>query len=281
MLKNMVIFGVAIWVGSIAWAQVPRDGSRKNQKTRSSQVEAQPKTKPPLCNDSQGATPVEKQQPSPKPSDYSWRELYAPANIPNWILAGIGILGIGAALLTLRSINKQAVLMERQAKEMSYQNRNTIKSERAWVVVSVKENSPGEYIFTAKNEGRTPAKIQSAWCGNIWTPREAKLNIPPDEQTADLQLQNPPFLLPPGAQKLICIGSRTQIENMSAGGPGEQSRFARGFGEARFYGRIRYRNVLDSESSTMHETRWLYLLIPQPGTIPIPDPFHPEHNTYT
>jgi hypothetical protein len=203
------------------------------------------------------------------------RRLFAAESLPNLLLVGVGLGGICAAFFTLHKIERQIKVAEADTQAM-------IRAERAWIVPSVKEISSGVYIYSVKNEGNTPAKVQSIYCVNLWLRRGEELYIPPEETTALGLIQFPPFLLPPKAEKAIWRVERAGIEKMSGGGEGERSNFVRGFGTSRTYGRILYRDVLDDDPThPLHETCLLYILIPQPGTVPVPDPFYPKHNDYS
>ena len=94
-----------------AWSQVPRDGSQKNNPTQPKTGKATAPTQPCLCNlQVQNAPSKETQGSQQKPSKYPWRELYAPANIPSWLLTIVaGFAGI-MALKTLWAIEKQVKL---------------------------------------------------------------------------------------------------------------------------------------------------------------------------
>jgi hypothetical protein len=69
---------------------------------------------------------------------YPWGDLLAPANIPNWALAVVGILGIGVATCTLFKIERQTKAAQtaveaalRQADVMKQQMDMQIAKERA------------------------------------------------------------------------------------------------------------------------------------------------------
>jgi hypothetical protein len=171
--------------------------------------------------------------------------------------------------------------IERQAGIMEGQLRTVINSERPWIVVSVDSPVPGEFRFWATNEGRTPAKVISIWSCSLPLMRDDKLTIPPDEKTNESLVQSPPCLIPPTAKQIIWQCKVADFQKASGGGKGDQSLFSRGFFSAYIFGRIRYFDVLDAESTVPHETKWLYWLIPVKDAMPFPDPRHPEYNTYS
>jgi hypothetical protein len=129
---------IALLAGLIggAWSQVPRDGSEQKQHAESSDSKAQPTPKPCTCNVQIQETPAKQTgEPQEKSAKYPWRELCAPANIPNWILALVGVGGIGAALRTLKIIKLQADLMKEQSELM-------VEKERAKLRIDLKPLNP-------------------------------------------------------------------------------------------------------------------------------------------
>jgi hypothetical protein len=80
------------------------------------------------------------QQIETKAPSYPWHELLAPANIPNWILAFIGALGVGAAVLTLREIDAQVRQMKTQTDLTERQLRLQEVPFRQWVEIGLWKN---------------------------------------------------------------------------------------------------------------------------------------------
>jgi hypothetical protein len=301
MLKRLALI---VLLASILPVPGHSDSPKSSSNQNSAEAAKQPPSPPPpivQCTVKQETSAIQCNWAKGVPEGYFSR-LFTAENTPNIALFLAGLGGIFIALFTLRAIKQQVEWMKTQAVQMALQHgemenqtavarisaeyallntRALISAERAWVVVNIKEITPGVYVFIARNEGKTPAKVQSTYCANLWTPEGKELFIPPDEKTAEGQMQNPPFLLPPAAERSIWQCTRTQVEIFSQGGPGEQSFFARGFGMAHFYGRIRYHNVLETDPTILHETRWFYWLVPVKGSVPFPDPMHPEHNTYS
>ena len=118
MLKCLVIFGVLFGFVGGAWSQVPRNGSQQNQPAQSKQDNANPIQPPSTAIEVQTSSAKHASEPDKEPSKYPWRKLYGPANIPTWFLVGVGFWAGLMALRTLKSINRQALLMEGQLKEM-------------------------------------------------------------------------------------------------------------------------------------------------------------------
>lgn len=112
MLKRLVIVGFLLGCISGAWPQIPRNGGQQNENSKTKGSKAQPAPQACSCNVQIQETPSnDKQSSTPKPSGYPWRELYAPANIPSWVLALVGTLAAFAAIRTLRAIEAQVIEM--------------------------------------------------------------------------------------------------------------------------------------------------------------------------
>jgi hypothetical protein len=95
----------------------------------------------------------------------------------------VGIVGVIAALKTLRAIKKQADEMVEQAALMKEQTavaekaanaallnaKALIVSERPWLVVNiaVHETDSHMYVVSAKNKGRTPAILHEGHCSCV------------------------------------------------------------------------------------------------------------------
>src|SRR6202034_307884 len=93
------------------------------------------------------ATPVcawcESQQ-SGQHQSYQWHELYAPANIPNWLLVCVGAWAGCMALGTLDQIRKQANAQ--------------MDADRAWVLASV-AGQPQEPLAQNLSQGIIPGIV--------------------------------------------------------------------------------------------------------------------------
>lgn len=204
------------------------------------------------------------------------------------ILAIAGCFGIRYAYRTLKNIERQtkageeaAIAAKDSAETARLNTQAIINAERAWIVASVDEFPIGVYRFWVENKGKTPARTVSFWGESRYVEMTDPYIEKPDVTTRGALLSFPPCLMPPGDKRLVWECHRSAIEEASGGGKGEQSRFAMGFGAGFIYGRIRYFDVLNAKPQEPHETRWLYWLIPQPGSVPFPHPTQPEHNSYT
>ena len=203
---------------------------------------------------------------------FSW-----PEGITTWAIIATGFVIAWQANETRRA----AQAGEESAKAAFLNAQAIISAERAWIVVTVDESPVGVYRFWAENKGKTPARTVSFWGESLYVERDTKYVEKPDETTRGALLQFPPCLMPPGDKRVVWECYRSMNEEASGGGNGEESRFSRGFGVGFIYGRIRYFDVLDANPQEPHETRWLYWLIPQPGSVPFPHPLQPERNTYS
>ena len=104
-MKILAITGISFWLVGGAWSQVPWNGSQQKQNPQEQQRAANP-PKPIITFEAQNGA-SKQVQCSEKPSEYPWRELYAPANVPNWILALLAGIAGGLAYKTLRAIKRQ------------------------------------------------------------------------------------------------------------------------------------------------------------------------------
>jgi hypothetical protein len=113
MLKRLAMVGLLFILGNGAWSQVPRNGGQHEKDPQEQKKTADP-PKPVVSIEAQSGANKQEQGPE-KPSHYPWRELYAPANVPNWALVLVAGIAGWLAYMTLRAIKKQAEIMERQA----------------------------------------------------------------------------------------------------------------------------------------------------------------------
>jgi hypothetical protein len=168
---NLTIVAVFVGLTFAAYAHVPRDGSKPGNQSDASKNQSQSST----ISQVHFAPAEEQKDENPKP--YQWRELYAPANIPNWALAILaGWAGI-MALKTLRAINKQADKMEGQLTEMRRATEATLRqatiSERALiaqfrpkVIVRSLRLDPSSFVyFDRRNDGEWRILMQLANIG--------------------------------------------------------------------------------------------------------------------
>lgn len=119
MLRTLILLcAVTAGFTNLAGPQVPRNGSQQHNDSQKDADSS--KVGQPLPTALAQTNPTnEQKQTSPKP--YQWRELYAPANIPNWVLAILAGLAGYLAWRTLEAIKKQVEWMKTQAVQMALQ----------------------------------------------------------------------------------------------------------------------------------------------------------------
>jgi hypothetical protein len=167
MLKKTVVLAIATLAFVTTNAQVPRDNSKAEDKAYSKVQQPQ------------------KVEPSIDVKPYQWRELYAPANLSNWILAILaGLAGI-VALRTLRATENAA----EAAKDSLDLSRDTAKKQlRAYFGavegrLYIHDDGFVEPRVTLTNYGQTPAYgFQITQCGRFENHPFRK--VPPPQQNS-------------------------------------------------------------------------------------------------
>src|SRR5271155_5155656 len=132
MLKRLALVWLCIVALNVARPQVPRDGGEKNHKAdngTSKPAVSQPISEP--ATDAQDTSAAKKKHPDHEPYHYPWRELLAPANLPNWGLVVVGGLAAGLAYWTLRKIESQTKQLTVQTSLMREQTERMVERERA------------------------------------------------------------------------------------------------------------------------------------------------------
>lgn len=212
---------------------------------------------------STGVMNCEYGQPAP-PSYFSG--LIAPSNLPNVLLVIVGFVGICVALRTLSKIQGQinATVRDTQIR---------VNAQRPYLVISVESQLPNQFVFTAKNEGETPARINSIWSKLLMEDPNGTLQIPSDKDMANSVMTTPPQLLPPKGTRTVYVCDEHRLKQMRGDA----------FRAVYFHGRISYSNTLGVDRVKPYETKWLYCQLPLKGelSLPRPDARRPEHNTWT
>jgi hypothetical protein len=100
----------------------------------------------------------------------NWTNWFGPSVLPNLCLAVVGIVAIGVAICTLRTIDRQTKATENAANAAKASADGLINSERAWVLIEIGQKpdfrpDPNEAQIlwispTIKNYGKTPARIR-------------------------------------------------------------------------------------------------------------------------
>jgi hypothetical protein len=156
MLRWLAIFTVfAFGISNFAWPQVVGNGGKQEQQSKSNTK----CTEIPLCSQVQVSPTNQENNPQPKP--YQWRELYAPANMPNWVLAIVaGWAGI-MALKTLWAIKQQADIQAAGLKQWVDVQVTTSKCKQRFVRGGVEHLADKiEIWFRAANQTAYPLTIQ-------------------------------------------------------------------------------------------------------------------------
>ena len=115
MLNRLAIFGLLCFgLVSGSWSQVPRDGSKQQEKSQEQQDNAKSLKPTPVANHTQDETSDQKQGSEQKSTKYPWDELLAPANIPNWVLVIVAALTGGVICWQSIETRKAAESAEKQ-----------------------------------------------------------------------------------------------------------------------------------------------------------------------
>ena len=177
MWKILAILAVVSVVLASAQKPLPMNGGNQQEHPQAHSDHAQPDTPPPCTTEvcKENAENAERYAYyKAHPKEYL-KTAIAPANLSNWILAGLGVIGGLLALGTL-------LLVKRQADHI-------VCSERAWMIAEIS----GPLIYSLSgipyamaipqlwNKGKTPAFIVEAGGAIvIKNKNEALPKIPPD-----------------------------------------------------------------------------------------------------
>lgn len=208
-----------------------------------------------------------------------------------WVLGLIlvGFVGVGAWFARKSLTAIEALLQEiksagvradrtvdhvgRQTETALLTAKSVARAERAWIVISVESPEHDRFIFRARNVGKTPARITSIGKQNsAVNTQETKLKIAPEFERGEGLNAIQPFFLPPTAS---CIIFDYSLKEMGIDGAADKKSKAITIYS---YGRVVYSDVTDS--TAVHETKWLYMKLAAESNLPFPDPFYPEHNSY-
>lgn len=136
---------------------IPRNGSQQQQYPQTKPTNgqtAQPAIVATKPTNQHGEEAQRYAQYKAKSEQYL-KAAFAPTYLSNWVLAGLGVIGGGLAILTLFAI-------KRQADHMAAQNTQMVSKERARLVVTVADFPEGtlgwyEFKFRVNNLGPTNA----------------------------------------------------------------------------------------------------------------------------
>lgn len=205
----------------------------------------------------------------------TWHEKLLAPLVSNWPLVAVAIWGIVVARGTLKVIARQAVSMRRQTrvlrKSVAIAEKNAraaelgaqavINSERPWIVVVVGPHPtiPGNFIFRATNNGRTPAEFISGSAAHIYVDRPEDLPVPPVYSTPFERPKNPLLIQSDSFEIYPPAGIRPEeIERQFWFD--EKNQILNPNHILIFYGRIVYDDMFDRDRPGYipHETRWCF-----------------------
>jgi hypothetical protein len=172
MLKRLAILGVALIVVSCAQKPLPMDGGQQQQQAQAHANEAQPNAPPPCVTEvcKENAENAERYAYyKAHPKEYL-KAAIAPANLSNWILATLGVIGGILALFTILTMRWSA---ERQLRAYVTVERGIIANvanpihnrrdnpETVARIIDPQAGPTGQ--VTIKNTGQTPAYKLVHW----------------------------------------------------------------------------------------------------------------------
>ncbi|MHB8411146.1 MAG: hypothetical protein ACYDDI_04275 [Candidatus Acidiferrales bacterium] len=194
-----------------------------------------------------------------EPNGYFCR-LFGAANLPTMLLVIVGIGAIGAAVKTLRVINRQADIMDRQTKTTEDSVKAFIESERAWLmgdkvgVISAADPDQPRAVYWISvpmmNFGKTVAHIyETSAKAGIYS------HLPPIPDYPQL----PPcdFVVVPGGFRDLWVGIQPQDMDYIRKRSGANLLYVYGF--------VKYRDIGKNE----RESRFCYFY-------QIPTTYHPD-----
>jgi hypothetical protein len=176
MLRSLLV-SIVLLCGptNLARPQVPRDGGQQHKYPKSDKNKTKPADPVPLISIQIQESPAKESDQS-KSKPYQWRELYVPANVPNWILAAIAGWAGFMALRTLKAIRRQTDLMKEQSDTARQKERPKLRIELGQVNLNLTD-SPDMVIIecTIQNHGGSVAFVSGGgyrcWIG---TPSESE-----------------------------------------------------------------------------------------------------------
>lgn len=200
--------------------------------------------------------------PPPAPTEWTWHDRVL------WgayiVLAVLGYFAIMVALRTLKSIERhtesslatsKAALGSAAAALLRTQA--VVEAERPWIVVTVEPFLTVENSFkvVAQNRGRTPAQLISTVDQMRVAIDESKLPEQPEFSDEDLNNLESPMILLPGETVAIRPFSRDEVNTICKTRE-EFERIELWEEKIFLYGKVTYRELINSPNSVDHETTW-------------------------
>jgi hypothetical protein len=167
--SKWVIIGVLIFTEASYGLQTGAKNAstpqnQNKQRTKPPEPNPPPSTPVPCCVSQPAREPVPERKPDNGP--YLQRA-FAPESLVNWLLFGVGALGVGFAWKTLRTLVKQTEATKIAADAALLNAKAILKSERPWVIGIVEEgtfelgryNEVPKFWLGIRNTGRTAGKL--------------------------------------------------------------------------------------------------------------------------
>lgn len=213
-----------------------------------------------------------------EPNGYFCR-LFSAANLPAWLLVFVGTGGIAAAVRTLKFIEKQTGIMERQTAATEQSARSAEKNiaafidgERAWLMGDqvgiqpppepTKERAVYWIYVPVKNSGKTVGRIFES---GISVRLTQSLPAVPEY---DYHGQYDIAVVPGGAHRLW-VGVHPPDMEIAKTGKADKTLYVYGF--------VRYSDI----GGNFRETRFCYFYHVPNNYAPDPEGFYPSGNTPT
>ncbi|HEX7730650.1 MAG TPA: hypothetical protein VF392_16590 [Terracidiphilus sp.] len=200
--------------------------------------------------------------PPPPPVVWSWHDRVL------WgayvVLAILGYIAIMIGLRALRSIERQSAAAAATAKAALdsataalMRTQAVVDAERPWIVVTVEPFLTMENAFKvlATNRGHTPAKLTVTIDQVAIAADETLLPATPQFQKEDANSLPEPVILLPGESVGIRPFSRDEVTSICKTKE-ELERIELWEEKIFLYGRVTYRQMIESETAQEHETVW-------------------------
>jgi hypothetical protein len=200
--------------------------------------------------------------PPPPPVEWSWHDRVL------WgayvVLAFLGYIGIMISLRILKSIERHAAAASATAKAALdsstaalLRTQAVVDAERPWIVVTVEPFLTMENAFKvmATNRGHTPAKLTITIDQVAIATDETQLPETPQFQKEDANSLPEPVILLPGESVGIRPFSRDEVSSICKTKE-ELERIELWEEKIFLYGRVTYRQMIESADNQDHETVW-------------------------
>lgn len=263
MLKRLAMFGIlALCLVDGAGSQVPRDRGQQDRPSDKKADSAQPTRPLPPAAQIQLAPAKQEGNSQQKPSKYPWRELYAPANVPNWILAFVAGWAGFLAYRTLKAIKRQADLMKEQSDLAKSKERARLRVEMGDVILRPKADFflgfGADWIV--KIYGPTEAFIVASQC-HSWVGDKERYERPRDPDPTGM-----PDVISPASKPLQLFVNLRNSDNSDDVSADERIAIERGEKVIYCTGCIIFKNVFDETWMLDFAQRYIVSVLPEGAT---------------